>query len=102
MPLVVLVCSHAPRSAGIAQRWLTRIGRSVAVGNISRRVQEDLWLVIMDEVEREGGSVTMVSADPQSPMGYRVNLWPSTGQVVREQDGLVVSVRRPSPRDRYD
>ena len=70
--IVVTLTDCPPRLRGDLSKWLLEINTGVYVGQLNKRVREELWKRICDNLPR--GRATMVySANNEQGMEFRVH-----------------------------
>lgn len=88
---LVLTASRLPEHLhGYLTRFLTEVDTGVFVGNVSRRVRDNLWKRCSQALE--GGRLTMINNDPTREQGFAVNTMGSGRHLIQDFDGLLLPV----------
>ena len=87
--IVVTLTDCPPRLRGDLSKWLLEINTGVYVGQLNKRVREELWKRICDNLPR--GRATMVySANNEQGMEFRVH---NTRWMPVDFEGLTLMMR---------
>lgn len=88
---LVLTASNLPEHLrGYLTRFLVEVDTGVFVGNVSRRVRDNLWSRCSRAIGE--GCLTMINNDPTREQGFAVNTMGSNRRVVQDFDGLLLPV----------
>ncbi|AWB82413.1 type I-E CRISPR-associated endoribonuclease Cas2 [Corynebacterium yudongzhengii] len=90
MFLVITATRIPDHLHGYVSRFLTEVDTGVFVGNVSRRVRDNLWKRCTQAMQ--DGRLTMINNDPTREQGFAVNtLGPNRRKIV-DFDGLLLPV----------
>lgn len=88
---LVLTASRLPDHLhGYLTRFLIEVDTGVFVGNVSRRVRDNLWERCSQAIE--GGRLTMINNDPTREQGFAVNTMGPGRRIIKDFDGLLLPV----------
>lgn len=86
---VVIVTTSIPGHLhGYLSRFLMQVDTSVYVGNVSRRVRDNLWRRCAEALD--SGQMTMVNNDPTREQGFAVNTLGANRRIINDYDGLLL------------
>ncbi|UBI02228.1 type I-E CRISPR-associated endoribonuclease Cas2e [Corynebacterium freneyi] len=86
---VVIVSTSIPEHLqGYLTRFLMQMDTGVYVGNVSRRVRDNLWQRCVGACG--GGTLTMINNDPSREQGFAVNTMGPNRRVIKDYDGLLL------------
>ena len=86
---LVLTATRLPdHLAGYISRFLTEVDTGVYVGNVSRKVRDNLWTRCNGALK--AGSLTMINNDPSREQGFAVNTIGPNRRLIRDFDGLLL------------
>ena len=92
MTTVLVLTNCPPKLRGDMTKWFVEINTGVYVGNISKRIREELWKRICDNIKN--GQATMVfHSNNEQQMDFYVH---NTTWEPVDFDGIKL-MRRPSP-----
>ena len=90
--MITLVITACPqRIRGYLTRWLFEIEPGVYVGRVNKRVRDELWFTVTDEVKSGKAIMTFPSRDTES--GFEIRVHRAQWKPV-DYDGLTL-IRRP-------
>lgn len=88
MFVVITASNLANHVRGYVSRFLVEVDQGVYVGNVSRRVRDNLWRRCCQALG--DGRITMINSDPTREQGYAVNTMGARRRVIRDFDGLLL------------
>lgn len=89
MFMVITATKLPEHLRGYLSRFLLEVDTGVYVGNVSRRVRDNLWrrcVSVMGE-----GTLTMINSDASREQGFAVNTLGTNRRVIRDHDGLLLA-----------
>lgn len=87
---VVITCSAVPDHLhGYLTRFLSEVDTGVYVGNVSKRVRNNLW--IRCSMALKNGRLTMINRDPDREQGFAVNTLGPQHRTIIDVDGLLLA-----------
>lgn len=87
---LVITCSAVPDHLhGYLTRLLSEVDTGVYVGNVSRRVRNNLWTRCATAIK--SGRLTMINRDPEREQGFAVNTLGSQRRTIIDMDGLLLA-----------
>lgn len=88
MFLVIVSRSLPDHLSGYLSRFLSEVDTGVFVGNVSRRVRDNLWKRCGQALK--SGSLTMINNDPSREQGFAVNTMGPRRRNIIDMDGLLL------------
>lgn len=86
---MVITATRLPKHvSGYLSRFLVQVDTGVYVGNVSRRVRDNLWERCAGAIG--DGSLMMVNSDSSREQGFAVNTMGPNRRVIRDFDGLLL------------
>lgn len=86
---VVIVTTNIPEHLqGYLSRFLMQVDTSVYVGNVSRRVRDNLWKRCVGA--SSVGTLTVINNDPSREQGFAVNTLGPNRRRIKDYDGLLL------------
>ncbi len=87
---LVVTCSAVPDYLhGYLTRFLSEVDTGVYVGNVSRRVRNNLWSRCTSVLTT--GRLTMINRDPEREQGFAVNTFGPQRRKIIDVDGLLLA-----------
>jgi CRISPR-associated protein Cas2 len=91
--MIVLIVENAkPALRGLLSRWLIQPKAGVFVGNLSARVRDRLWDLVVKSGKADGALLVHGATTEQ---GFRVRSWGDTSREPIDFEGLTL-IRRPT------
>ena len=89
--MTVIVTENVPaRLNGRIAVWLLEIRAGVFVGNISRKLRDQLWVTICDQVNNHHGNVAMAWASSSNETGFEFDTVGENRRIPRRLDGVTL------------
>lgn len=88
MFLVITVTSAPDHLRGYLTRFLSEVDTGVFVGNVSKKVRENLWKRCAQAIRE--GNLVMINPDPNREAGFVVNTLGPTRREIKDFDGLLL------------
>lgn len=89
MFLVITTTSLPDHMHGYLSRFLSEVDTGVFVGNVSRRVRDNLWRRLSNAIA--DGSLTMINEDRTREQGFAVNTMGPRRRTIIDMDGLLLA-----------
>lgn len=91
--MIVLIVENAkPALRGLLSRWLIQPRAGVFVGNLSARVRDKLWDMVVKSGKADGALLVHGATTEQ---GFRIRSWGDTSREPVDFEGLTL-IRRPT------
>jgi len=98
---LVLTATRLPdHLSGYISRFLTEVDTGVFVGNVSRRVRDNLWKRCNEAIK--AGSLTMINNDPAREQGFAVNTIGPNRRQILDFDGMLLPATLSAPEAEND
>lgn len=86
---IVITATRIPEHlSGYLSRFLVQVDTGVYVGNVSRRVRDNLWKRCVGAAGN--GSLTMINSDSSREQGFVAKTMGSNRRTIRDFDGLLL------------
>ncbi|WP_283775243.1 type I-E CRISPR-associated endoribonuclease Cas2e [Corynebacterium pseudodiphtheriticum] len=86
---LVLTSTYLPdHLRGYLSRFLIEVDSGIYVGNISRRVRDNIWKRCAEAIDR--GSLTMINSDSSREQGFAVNTLGPQRKNIIDLDGMLL------------
>ena len=85
---------------GYLSRFLAEVDTGVYVGNVSRRVRDNLWKRCAEAIKE--GSLTIINEDHTREQGFAVNTLGPQCRIIKDMDGLLLACTFSSAKSEDD
>ncbi|MDY3128294.1 MAG: type I-E CRISPR-associated endoribonuclease Cas2e [Corynebacterium sp.] len=89
MFVVITSTSIPDHLGGYLSRFLSEVDAGVYVGNVSRRVRDNLWRRCAEAIKE--GSLTIINEDSSREQGFAVNTLGPRRRTITDMDGFLIA-----------